>query len=235
MEAFIVITIILLVTFALAFRYRHRAPALDSPTNSRPPLPEWSGPRGLFDDPTEQAALAQAEAEEAAAAERAALFARANAGDEAVLAEAFAINGLALYRELLDVLAIRAQSDEETLRALVRHIVQNGQWRASVGLVEALLLRWQTTPERYTLGELLHLAALSDDAALFQRVTQATLAAWRAGRLNWASPNNLRALIESEYWMLAPEARQAGDGFVLKRMLVEVRRELAAATQPASS
>ena len=134
-----------------------------------------------------------------------------------------------------DGLAARTQTNEEALRALVRHIVQNGQWRTSTGLAEALLMRWQAAPERYALGEVLHLAALSDDAALFQRVTQATLAAWRAGRLNWASPHNLRALIESEYWMLAPEARQAGDGFVLKRMLVEVRRELAAATQPASS
>ena len=199
MEAFIVITIILLVTLALAFRYRHRTPALDSTTISRQPLPEWSGPRGLFDDPAEQATLAQAEAEEAAAAERAALFDRANTGDLSVLAEAFALNGLPLYRELLDVLAIRAQANDEALRALVRHIAQNSQWRASAGLVEAVLLRWQAAPERYTLGELLHLAALSDDAALFQRVTHATLAAWRAGRLNWASPHNLRALIESEY------------------------------------
>ena len=101
--------------------------------------------------------------------------------------------------------------------------------------METVLARWQKAPERYAIGELLHIAALSDDAAVYQKAVEATLQAWHAGRLAWASPHNLHALIESEYWILAPEARQAGAGFVLKRMLVTARRELATAAQQASS
>jgi len=107
--------------------------------------------------------------------------------------------------------------------------------RANATLAETVLARWQKAPERYAIGELLHIAALSDDAAVYQKVVEATLQMWRAGRLAWGLPHNLRALIESEYWILVPEARQSGAGFVLKRMLVTVRRELATAAQQASS
>jgi hypothetical protein len=142
---------------------------------------------------------------------------------------------LTLYREVLDALALRARNDDEGLQALVNHITQDGQLRANAMLAEVMLARWQKSPEKYALGELLHITALSDNAAAYQKVVEATLQAWRAGRLVWLSPRNLRALIESEYWILAPEARQSGAGFVLKRMLVAVRRELATAAQQASS
>lgn len=232
MEAFIVIAALLLAALVLAWRFNKRKPALATAASHSTQLSEWIGPRGLFDDPTKTAEFAQQEATRLADEERAAWLSRAETGDQSALAEAFASCGLAFYREVLDVLARRA-GDEE-LHALTRQIAQNGQWRTCTTLAEALLTRWQKAPERYALGELLHIAALSDDAAIYQKVVEATLQAWRAGRLAWASPHNLRALIESEYWILAPEARQSGAGFVLKRMLVGVRRELVTAAQQAS-
>lgn len=236
MEAFIIIAILLLAALALAFRFSKRKPALVTAAASPAQLSVWTGQRGLFDDPAKLAEFAQLEAARVADEERATLLARAEAGDQSVLADAHASKGLALHREVLNVLALRARDDDdEVLQALVSHVAQNNQLRASRALAEALLVRWLKAPERYALGELLHMAALSDDATVYQKAVEAVLQAWRAGRLTWASPHNLRALIESEYWILAPEARQAGAGFILKRMLVAVRRELVTAAQQASS
>jgi hypothetical protein len=234
METFIVIAALLLAALVLAFRFGKPKPALTAAASYSAQLPEWTGQRGLFDDPAKVEDLAQLETARLAEEARAALLVRAEAGDRDVLVEALASKGLVFYREALDVLTMRARNDDEGLQALLRHVAQNGHWRANVMLAEAALARWQKAPERYALGELLHVAALSDDAAVYQKVVEATMRMWRAGRLAWVSPRNLRALIESEYWILAPEARQAGAGFVLKRMLVAVRRELAAATQQAS-
>jgi hypothetical protein len=233
MEAFIIIAALLLAALLLAFRFSKRRPALATAIPHSAQIPEWTGQRGLFDDPAKTAEFAQQEAVRLADEARTALLLRAETGDQSALAEAFVNHGSAFYHEVLDVLARRANDEE--LQALINHITQNGQMRASAKLAEALLARWRRAPERYALGELLHIAALSDDAAVYQRVVEAALQAWRAGHLAWASPHNLRALIESEYWILAPEARQAGAGFVLKRMLVAVRHELVTAAQQASS
>lgn len=238
MEAFLVSTILLLALLAAAYSLRHRKrfKHLGTLTNvSVKPLAEWSGPRGLFDNPEEHTALARAEAERVAIAERAALLARATTGELSALAEAYVQGGAELYQQVLDELVRCARNDDEALQRLVNRITQDSHWRANVALAEAVLARWQRAPERFALGELLHIAALSDDAAAFQQTAEAALEEWRAGRLGWASAHNLHALIESEYWLLAPAARQSGAGFVLKRMLVAARRELAAAAPPALS
>ena len=242
MEAFIVIAIFLLALLAAAFALRQRkppkltgAPQTFSTAQRNDQLAEWTGPRGLFDDPERDAAFARDEAERARAAQHAALLARAAAGELNVLAEADAQGGDELYQQALNELMQRARVDDEALQALVNHITQTGHWRANAALAAAVLARWQRAPEKHALGELLHIAALSDEAAVYQQTVEAALAVWCAGRLGWATPHNLHALIESEYWILAPAARQSGAGFVLKRRLVAVRRELAAATPPALS
>lgn len=238
MEAFLVISILLLVLLTAAYSLRNRKRSALSGTSasiSATPLAEWSGPRGLFDNPEQHAALALVEAERIATEARAALLAWAAAGNLSVLAEAHAQGGNELYQQALAALVCCVRSDDEGLQGLVNYITQDGQWRGNAALAEALLSRWQQAPERFALGELLHIAALSDNAAVFQQTAERVLEVWRAGRIGWASAHNLHALIESEYWILAPAARQSGDGFVLKRMLVTVRRELAAATPSASS
>ncbi|MBI1766025.1 MAG: hypothetical protein HYR56_31865 [Acidobacteria bacterium] len=241
MEAFLIISIFLLVLLTAAYSLRNRKQAKLAKLSSAPTavfvaLPaDWPGPRGLFDNPEQHAALALAEAERTAAEARAALLKCAATGDLSVLAEACAQGGDELYQQALGELVRCVRRDDEALQRLVNHITQDDHWRANAALAAAVLARWQSAPERFALGELLHIAALSDDAAVFQQTAEAALAAWRAGCLGWASAHNLHALIESEYWILAPAARQSGEGFVLKRMLVTVRRELAAATPPASS
>ncbi len=241
MEAFIVIAIFLLALFVAAFALRQRNRAkltklLGAPTAfSTAQLKEWSGPRGLFDDPESDAAFALAEAEGALSEQYAALLARAAAGEVNVLAEAEAQGGDEFYQQALAELVRAVRADDEALQTLVNHITQNEHWRANAVLAAAVLDRWQRAPGQHALGELLHVAALSDDAAMFQHTAEAALEAWRAGCLGWASAQTLHAMIESEYWILAPAARQSGAGFVLKRMLVAVRRQLAAATPRASS
>ena len=244
MEAFIVSAIFLLILLGTAYYWRKqhadRATTKLSPATSHTTFTAEAAPRGLFDNAETRAALAVAEAERAVAETRAALLARAKDGDVEVLVEAQAFqpapgDGVALYQQALDELVSLSRADDVALQRLIQHITQAGNWRANVALAEVVLARWQRAPERYALGELLHIAALSDDAAVFQQTVEAALAAWRAGRLGWATAHNLHALIESEYWILAPAARQSGAGFVLKRMLVAVRRELAAAAPAASS
>jgi hypothetical protein len=238
MEAFLVISILLLVLLTAAYSLRKRKQAKlvklsgASTTVFATPPAEWSGPRGLFDNPEQHAALALAEAERTAAEARTALLVRAAAGELSVLAEAFAQGGDDLYQKALAELVGYVRNDDEALQRLVNYITQDRQWRGHAALAEAVLARWQQAPKRFALGELLHIAALSDDAALFQQTVEAALEAWRTGQLGWASAHNLRVLIESEYWILAPAARQSGTGFILKRMLVTVRRELAAAAVP---
>lgn len=238
MEAFLVISIFLLALLTAAYSLRNRKQSRLSSAPTKVfanPSADWLGPRGLFNNSEQHAVLALAEAERLAAEARAALLARAATGELGVLVEACTLGGDTLYQEALGELVQCVRNDDEALQGLVNYVTQDGHWRGNAVLAGAVLARWQRAPERFALGELLHVAALSDDAAVFRQTAEAALTAWRAGCLGWASAHNLRALIESEYWILAPAARQSGDGFVLKRMLVTVRRELAAGTPQASS
>jgi hypothetical protein len=72
----------------------------------------------------------------------------------------------------------------------------------------------------------LHVAALADDAAVYQRAADTVLDYWSQGRVVNLSRETLRDLIESQFWVLATEARRSGAGFVLKCRLAGIRREL---------
>jgi hypothetical protein len=98
----------------------------------------------------------------------------------------------------------------------------------------ALIEEWKSAPGQQTLAEMIHFAARADDAVIFQEAVEAAMSCWRAGGLPQMSGAQLLALLESAYWLIAPEARSSGAGFVLKRTLVEVRRELSAANRRAS-
>ena len=77
---------------------------------------------------------------------------------------------------------------------------------------------------------MLHIAALSDDAATYQLAVDALLSAWQRGSLPRLGATDLKQLVESQFWILSPEARSGGHGFQLKRRLAGIRRELAAVT-----
>jgi hypothetical protein len=91
---------------------------------------------------------------------------------------------------------------------------------------EALIESFPTSPNRNSVVRMLHAAALSDDAALYQHAVEAALRAWREQELKEISASDLEALFTSEFWVLSSGTRSSGAGFVLKRTLASARREL---------
>jgi len=91
---------------------------------------------------------------------------------------------------------------------------------------EAAIKAFETSPDRDSTLKMLHAAALSDDAAVYQNAVETALRAWREQKLNDLSPSDLQALFTSEFWVLSSGTRSSGAGFVLKRALSSARREL---------
>lgn len=156
----------------------------------------------------------------------AALIARATQGDLATLAETR--DRAALYDSVLNALIDRAACQDD-LMALVRHIARGDGLRGNVRLAERVIVAWQAAPDRRSTVEMLHLAALADDANTYRRAVDLAIAAFEQGRLDSFSADELLALFESQMWVLASDAQRGGDGFALKQRLAEARRELAAA------
>ncbi len=234
MNAVLIISVLLFAFTAFAlYRWQRQSSNEDTTNYFAPPR---SG--GLFSDQAAvgaDASLTGAATDHQAAEQRAALLARAAEGDQAALAEAHAIGDAAFYREVLDALTEQAAENDENLRKLTSHIAQNAELRASAKLAMALIEAWQRSPDKRVLAEMMHIAALADDAAIYQQAVETALRVWRDGRLPQVQTGELYALIENQYWMLGSEAKRSGASFVLKRMLVSVRRELAAAARRASA
>jgi hypothetical protein len=76
---------------------------------------------------------------------------------------------------------------------------------------------------------MLHIAALSDDAAVYQKAVETALTFWRDGHLIDISAVELRSILDGEFWILSSPTRSSGAGFLLKRALNGARRELEAA------
>ena len=168
-----------------------------------------------------------------AAAQGRALLDRAARGDQTSLVEARAMRHAHLYDSVLDALLERSASCQQDFDNLVRHVLENGDLPANAKMAERLIEQFKTSPDRRRAAETVHLAAMSDEAAIFQRAVETILQLWSEGRIPGLSAEELRQVFESEYWVLGVEARQAGPGFTLRQRLAEVRRQLAAATAPA--
>lgn len=226
MSAILIISVFLLVVAAYTIIRSKRSGSQPQPANYFPP----TRPRGLFepDGDDRPAGRPRAERELAAEAAKAALRARAAAGDLDALTGAHAEGDAALYREVLDALAARAAADPESFARLVSLVARGDELRATPGLAAALLERWRESPSRASTVELLRVAALSDDARTFETVLTAVAEAAEGGRLDGLGGDELRTLCEGEYWVLSSEARRSGAGFVLKRTLAEVCRRLSA-------
>ena len=91
---------------------------------------------------------------------------------------------------------------------------------------------FQESPNRTTTTNLLHIAALADDAKNFGRAVELVLMSWRDGTLSDLSSSELQALFNSEYWVLSSRTRTSGAGFVLKQTLSSANRELEATNKP---
>lgn len=187
---------------------------------------------GLFGElnPADEAALLAAEKEANRSAERSRLLSRAAEGDKKALAEAQAMDDAGLYDEVLDALTEHADSDQRLL-SLVSYIARSEGLRVNQKLSAKFIESWKRSPDRSTTAKMLHVVALSGDAGLYQRAIETAAQFLRDGRVPSLDANELRQLVESEYWILPAESRNSGAGFVLKRRLASLRRELTATTK----
>ena len=151
---------------------------------------------------------------------------RASRGDLEVLLDARTDGDQKLYDELLETLLMRVASSDEETRSLASFIREHEGLRATGALVEALLgILERSSDVRVLTPEVLHVAALTGDASVYEKTVASLLGLRRDGRIALPA-GDLRSLIESHYWMLAPEARSSGAGFVLKQTLADARRLL---------
>lgn len=233
MDTFLIISVFLIAFVALALRRLNRR----SPPTETHSFPETRRFDGLFAEQRaeELKALARAEAELRAEEERQLLVARAAGGDETALNDAHNSGDKEVYGDALRALITQAGDCVERLRFLAEHIVDNAGLPASHEFAERMIEIYQVSLDQRSLGNMLHLAALTGDAALYHRAVGAVMAQWREGRVSKVSPTDILATIESGYWLISSEARLSGSGFLLKKAIAEVRRELAAAARHSPS
>lgn len=156
------------------------------------------------------------------------LLERAASGDFATLTEAHGARIAGLESKVLDALVADAASDSSGKRLfrLVEAISASDELRGNISLAEAVRALWRKSPDRALTSTLLRAAALSDSASCFEETIEEVFRAWHNGALRGLTGRDLRALAESEYWLLGAEARRSGAGFMLKEKLAALRRSV---------
>ena len=224
----LLITFLVVIAFLAAAVYFWQRPAFPTKTEILEPPPG----RGLFIDGTPDGiALAAAEANSEAIADaerrRTDLLDRAKGGEKSTLEEAQTIGDAFLYDEVLNSLVAAAES-EPALLSLASYITRH-DLGVNTKLAQRFIDSCKTVRDRSTAAKMLHLAALSNDSAVYQTAVETALELWRGGCLSEVSPQELRAILEGEFWLLSSHERSSGAGFLLKRTLSNARRELEAA------
>lgn len=229
MDTIFFISILLLAIAAFALHHWKRR----TPPKEPDFFPEPRVFDGLFAEQhaEEMKLLTQVEAERRAQEERRRLLHRAAEGDMAALDEARIRDDDAFYREILHTLVARAEGDEEALRSIAEYIVDSRALRSSREFAEMMIGRLSEAPDQSSLACMLHLAALADDAAIFKCAVETALKLFGEGRLPRVSAEDFLATVESAYWLIEAEVRSSGSGFLIKRLVADVRRELAAASR----
>jgi hypothetical protein len=229
MVTLLITSFLLLAAISYAFYCWQRSPSERDAEHSLMP-PRF---HGLFADDAIDATRASRLSDNMSSVtseERAAFKERAARSDKTVLPDALACGDTALYDEILNTLVEQADSDKKLL-ALVSYVAREEKLRVNCRLAEAFVESWKISPDRSATAKMLHVAALADDAALYQKAVETALLFWRERRLPDISAEELRTLMESEYWLLSTGVRNSGAGFVLKLKLAGLRRELAAAME----
>jgi len=106
--------------------------------------------------------------------------------------------------------AIQELADRQAKRAAAEDFIDN----------------WKQSPDRNSTAQMLHLAAVADDAEIYDKAAELALDAWQNGQVQDLSAAELQSLLNSEYWLLSSPTRSSGAGFVLKRTLSRAKREL---------
>jgi hypothetical protein len=228
MVTFLITSFFILAFIAIAI-YFWQKPASRTETEALLPPPPG---RGLFIDGTQDGrdlvkADADLKATANALAHRTELVARATAGEKSVLQEARNAEDADLYEEVLYLLVAGADSDPKLL-SLVSYITRH-ELRVNKKLAERMIDSYKGAPNRNSTAKMLHVAALADDATVYQSALETALEFWRNGHLSEISPRELRSILEGEFWILSSPTRSSGAGFLLKQALAGARRELEAA------
>jgi hypothetical protein len=226
MVTFLIISFFILALAIAIYFWQKPASSTEAAALSPPPG------RGLFIDGTPNGqAVDQFEADSEATAhtvaKRRELVERAKAGDTSTLREARNTEDPEMYEEALNILVAGADSDPKLL-SLVSYLTRH-ELRVNKELAERLIDSYKRAPDRSSTAKMLHVAALSDDAAVYQKAVETALEFWRDRRLSEISAQELRSILEGEFWILSSPTRSSGAGFLLKRALAGARRELEAA------
>ncbi len=224
MVTFLITSFFILAFLAIAIYFWQKPASAIEAEALRPPPG-----RGLFiDDTPDGQARAEPdfEAAEEAVQQRAELLQRAKAGEKSTLLEAREMDA-ELYEEALDLLVAQADSDSKLLTVI--SYVARHDLRVNDKLAERVIDAYKNAPDRSATAKMLHVAALSDNAAVYQRAVETALTFWREGRLSEISAQELRSILEGEFWILSSPTRSSGAGFLLKRTLANARRVLDAA------
>ncbi|MBO0861716.1 MAG: hypothetical protein J2P21_25165 [Chloracidobacterium sp.] len=233
MDTILFISILLLAAVTFALHLWNRRPPPKEPDF----FPEPRGFDGLFAEQHAEGmkSLARSDEELRAREERRRLLDRAVEGDKTALDEARAHGDDSFYREILQTLVARAEGDGEALRSIAEYIVDGRELRSSVEFASKMIERWSESPDQLSFAGALHLAASSDDAAVFGRAVEVALRLFDEGRLPRVSAEKFLATVESAYWLVEAEARIYGSSFLFKKVIADVRRELAAASRRSKS
>lgn len=224
MNTVILISFLLLALVALALRFIKRRP---TPSEISSGKTAWQFD-GLLAAEREAEArqLFEADAFAQAEATRQRLLARAAAGDLYALNEAHERGPANLYTEVLQTLVVQADGPSQ-LQQIAQHIINSRTLRPGREFATLIIAQWRAATDQLSVINLLHLAALSDDAPTFERAILVAREQWRAGKL-LIPAKDLAAAVESSYWLLAAARRESGSGFLLKQLIADLRRELAA-------
>jgi len=229
MVTFLITSVLVLAFIAVAVYFWQKSPSSTEATLMLPPPA-----RGLFIDGTPEGqatSLAKAATESAAitnAVRRHNLIERLKAGEKSALLDTWKTGDAELYDEGLNLLVIGADSDPALL-SLVSYVIRH-ELPVNRKLAERFIDCYKRSADRSSTAKVLHVAALSDDAAVYQTAVETALSFWRDGHLIDISAQELRSILEGEFWILSSPTRSSGAGFLLKRALNGARRELEVAT-----
>jgi hypothetical protein len=224
----------LLVTAAIILKRRQQQQLTGRPQrelNQRPARSLFAETQQALDE-TISRSLAEPPAQ-SYMQQRSAFMARTATGDLTVLEDAHATGDAALYRVVLNDLVERMARADEKLNALVTFVESHNTLRGSVELAEAYSAVWQEAPDRGRTATMLHLSALADDADTFRKAAEIVALFWQNGQLPELTGEELRTLIDTQFWLISSDARRTGAGFMLKQRLASLRTELAGEATPA--
>jgi hypothetical protein len=233
MIAIIFISILLLVVTTLLLGYRSRR--LTKGNRSKELAPRDYD--GLFAEERAIAAreLAEAEANLRIEQARAQLIGRAAMGDRTALDDAHGGGDKELYREALRALIARIEGEPQQMASLARYIIDSRRLRSTADFARMMIDIWSQTPDQKYLVEMIYFSALSDDAQVFQHAVELALRQWHEGELRDVSAKDFLSVVESAYWLITAEVRNSGSGFLIKKVIVDLRRELAAPSRRSNS